>query len=101
MCANLLEKVEGAIVEDYTSKTGKDAAEIVDMMNAETWMTAQEALDNGFIDSIVKTGKAKNAWNLSAFSNAPTISEPEPEPAPVNDGTTQTNANALRLVTLL
>lgn len=99
--ANLLEKVEGAIVEDYTSKTGKDATEIVDMMNAETWMTAQEALDNGFIDSIVKTGKAKNAWNLSAFSNAPTIPEPEPEPAPVNDGTTQTNANALRLVTLL
>lgn len=101
--ASLLEKVEGSIVNDYTSKTGKDAAVIVDMMNAETWMTAQEALDDGFVDRIVKTGKTKNAWNLASFSNVPVIpeAEPEPEPAPVNDGTTQTNANALRLVTLL
>lgn len=91
--ANLLEKVEGSIVNDYTTKTGKDAETIVSMMDAETWMTAQEALDNGFVDSIVKTGKAKNAWNLSAFDKAPK----EPEPDPIQDGTTETNRNKLRL----
>lgn len=95
--ADLLEKVEGSIVADYTSKTGKDAAAIVSMMDAETWMTAQEALDNGFVDRISKTGKAKNTWNLSAFSKVPS----QPDPAPEQDGTTQKNTNALRLATLL
>jgi ATP-dependent Clp protease, protease subunit len=92
--ADLLEKVEGSIVNDYTTKTGKDTQTIIDMMDAETWMTAQEALDNGFIDSIVKTGKAKNTWNLAAFEKAPK------EPEPVPDGTTDTNRNRLRLATI-
>lgn len=96
--ADLLEKVEVAIVNDYTTKTGMESTAIVDMMNAETWMTADEARANGFVDSIAKTGKAKNTWNLSAFDKAPKQSEPEPEPAP--DGTTETNRNRLRLTLL-
>lgn len=97
--ADLLEKVEGSIVNDYTTKTGKDAAEIAALMNAETWMTAQEALDGKFIDRIAaKAAKPSNAWNLSAFSKAPVAQEETaPEPTPVPDGTTQTNANRMRL----
>lgn len=89
--ADLLEKVEGSIVNDYTTKTGKDSAAIVAMMDAETWMTAQEALDNKFVDSVVKPGKAKNTWNLSAFDKVP---------APTADGQSQTNANRLKLANL-
>lgn len=96
--ADLLEKVELAIVADYTNKTGLPDADVVAMMDAETWMTAQEALDHKFIDRIAtKAAKPSNAWNLSAFSKAPAMPEPESEPAPVNDGTTQTNANRLRM----
>lgn len=73
--ADLLEKVEGAIVNDYTTKTGKDEAQVRAWMDAESWFTAQEALDNGFVDSITTADKkaknAKNAWNLSAFKKAP------------------------------
>jgi ATP-dependent protease ClpP protease subunit len=94
--ANLLEKVEASIVGDYTSKTGKDTQVIVDMMNEETWMTAQEALDHGFVDRISKTGKTKNTWNLSAFAKVP-----QPEPEPVEDGTTNTNRNKLRLLQIV
>lgn len=94
--ADLLEKVEGVIVADYTNKTGKDASEIVAMMSAETWMTADQALANGFIDRIVtdkSKSKAKNTWNLSAYSKAPlpantvTPAEPEPEPEPAIENT--------------
>jgi ATP-dependent Clp protease protease subunit len=76
--ANLLEKVEGSIITDYTTKTGKSSEEIAAMMEAETWMTAKEALDNGFIDRIApaKTGMS-NVWNLSAYANAPKQAEPE------------------------
>ena len=70
--ADLLEKVEGVIVGDYTKKTGKDAAEIMDMMERETWMTSAEALANGFIDRIdASQTQPVNTWNLSSFANAP------------------------------
>lgn len=101
--ADLLEKIEGAIVTDYTTKTGKDAAEVVAWMDAETWFDAKEALANGFIDRIATTKAAANAWNLSTYSNAPTalLKEPapraEPSPAP---SMTQANANRLRLTLL-
>jgi ATP-dependent Clp protease, protease subunit len=103
--ADLLEKIEGAIVTDYTNKTGKDAAEIVAWMEAETWFDAKEALANGFIDRIADTKAASNAWNLSAYANAPTslVETPKPAPEPISEpipepSMTQTNANRLRLL---
>lgn len=97
--ADLLEKVESVIIADYTSKTGKDAAEIIAMMDAETWMTADQALEHGFIDRI-QSGKAKpgNTWNLSAYAKAPPIQAKEtpPEPAPAA-GFFMSDANANRL----
>jgi hypothetical protein len=53
--ADLLEKVEGSIVNDYTAKTGKDAADVVAWMDAETWFTADEAVANGFCDRLAAT----------------------------------------------
>ena len=98
--ADLLEKVESVIVADYTGKTGKDAAEIVAMMAAETWMTADQALEHGFIDRI-ESGKAKpgNTWNLAAYKNAPPpdpANETPAEPAPVA-GFFMSDANTNRL----
>jgi len=50
--AEKLDKVNTSIATTYISKTGKDESEINDLMAAETWMTAAEALDYGFVDSI-------------------------------------------------
>lgn len=104
--ADVLEKIEGAIVNDYTSRTGKPEQEIRAKMQAETWFTAQEALEYGFIDSITEKSTAKNTWNLSAFANPPKPPT-EPEPAPVKNETEPApdagffmsagNANRLRL----
>ena len=104
--ANVLEKIEGAIVNDYTSRTGKPEQEIRDKMQAETWFTAQEALEYGFIDSITEKSTAKNTWNLSAFANPPKL-PPDPEPEPVKNETepapeagffmSAANANRLRI----
>ena len=55
-------------------------------MQAETWFTAQEALEYGFIDSITEKSTAKNTWNLSAFANPPKPL-PDPEPEPVKNET--------------
>ncbi|MBD8531564.1 MULTISPECIES: head maturation protease, ClpP-related [unclassified Massilia] len=78
--ADLMEKVELSIVDDYTTKTGKPAEEVIAMMEAETWMTAAEALEHGFIDSIAGEGGVSNAWNLSAYSRAPAVLAAAPAP---------------------
>ena len=78
--ADLLQKIEVSIVKDYTDKTGKPDTEIVALMDAETWFTADEALANGFIDNVAEAkAKTKNAWNLAAYKNAP---RPDPEATP-------------------
>lgn len=99
--ADLMEKIEGAIVNDYTSKTGKDAAEIIAMMDAETWLTAAEAVTAGFVDRIAAiAAKPANTWNVSAYANAPAVLVAPPV-APVSTPATpsmsQSNANRLAL----
>lgn len=95
--ADLLEKIEGAIVNDYTAKTGKEEDEIRQMMDVETWMSASEALENGFIDRISETKATKNAWNLSAFNNAPVMEQEEAEEP---HGYATTALNKLKLISL-
>ena len=104
--ADVLEKVEGAIVSDYVQKTGKDEAEIRTLMDAETWFTANEAMEHGFVDAIDKGKKATTTWNLSAFAKAPKVEiAPEPPlevadtstPEPAQAGFLMSSANANRL----
>ena len=99
--ANLLEKVEGSLVADYTAKTGKDDQQIIDWMNNETWFTAAEAVAHGFADSIAETAtKPKNVWNLSAFNHPPDELKKELiEPAPAGFFMSASNENALKLAT--
>ena len=109
--ADLLEKIEGSLIADYTSKTGKEQQQIIDWMNDETWFSAQEAIDNGFVDALAPTAKVSNVWNLAAYGKvpaaltAPPPEEPAPienkEPAPAGFLMSASNANRLRLVTAL
>ena len=81
--AELLDKMEAKLLDIYTAsvikrKGSQDNLEnkITEMMAAETWLTAQEALEFGFIDEIVKVGE-KNIDllplqnSLSKFINVP------------------------------
>ncbi|MDF0489201.1 Clp protease ClpP [Sphingomonas sp. H39-1-10] len=74
--AALLTKIDDVLIAGYAKKTGKPDAEISALMKAETWFSAQEAVDNGFADAIAaapdKAAKAQaRAFNLAAFANAP------------------------------
>jgi ATP-dependent protease ClpP protease subunit len=81
--AELLDKMESKLLDIYTAAVLKrrgyqnNLKEIItNMMAAETWLTAQEALEFGFIDEIVKTDE-KNIDllplqnSLSKFVNVP------------------------------
>jgi ATP-dependent Clp protease, protease subunit len=72
--AELLDKVGGVIAKTYMDKSGMSEAEIRQMMTSETWMTASEAKEKGFIDVIEiedDDKKAKACFDLSVFANVP------------------------------
>lgn len=50
--ADDLEKVDAGIVATYVEKTGLDEAEVIELMDAETWFTAAEAVEKGFADEM-------------------------------------------------
>jgi len=97
--AALLDKIDGAIVADYVRATGKSEDEVRAWMNAETWFTAQEAVDNGFADQLTESkSKADNVWDLSAYKNAP---KPEQKPTVDDNQIKQHREALLRNIALL
>lgn len=50
----LLTTVENCILDAYVAKTGLDKEGLADLMDKETFMTAQETIDYGFADGMVK-----------------------------------------------
>lgn len=78
--ADLLDKIDSTLVDTYASRSSKDKEQIAQWMAAETWFTAQEAVDNGFADKISETKAKAQAWDLSAYANAPKQEEQKEEP---------------------
>ncbi len=51
--AETLDKVKNGMLEIYHEKTGMERGELVKMLDAETWLDADEALKLGFCDEII------------------------------------------------
>lgn len=69
--ADLLDQVGGSLANIYAEKTGKPIDEIQAWMNEETWFTAEEAHEAGFVDTVTKGKKLAASADLSGFRNAP------------------------------
>jgi HK97 family phage major capsid protein len=50
--ADVLDTVRDTILTAYRDKTGLDDASLVELMDAETWMDAEEAHGYGFVDEV-------------------------------------------------
>jgi len=50
--AEILKQMNTALASSYVSKTGKSQEEILKLMDHETWLTANQALEMGFVDAI-------------------------------------------------
>jgi ATP-dependent protease ClpP protease subunit len=107
--AALLEKVDGTLAEGYAGRTGQAIEQVRAWMDAETWFTAQEAVDAGFADRIAEAKpKAAAKWDLSAYAHAPATqgeiadelddmpADPVP-PAPTFNGIHQHRENSMKL----
>lgn len=111
----MLRQVKETIINSYQAKTGKARDELAQMMEAETWMTAEGAKEAGFVDEIVKVSQKapklpKNVRAmfmncLTNYRNVPdavsgqlSVSEEEAEviPAVQADNEFERDAQALR-----
>lgn len=69
--ATMLATVDKALATAYQSKTGKSQDEVLQLMNDETWLTAQDAVDQGFADEV-----QENTKNLAVVNSlSPLISK--------------------------
>lgn len=53
--ADVLDQVRESIIAAYDERTGLDRERIAEMMDAETWMTGEEAVAYGFADELDET----------------------------------------------
>lgn len=67
--SDFLFKNNEMLANTYVLKTGKPKQELLDMMNAETWMNADEALENGFVDEILTAQTSEPDLGLVAGYN--------------------------------
>lgn len=54
--AEILKQMNAAMASAYTQKSGRPLDEILKLMDKETWLTANQCLDYGFVDEI-ETGQ--------------------------------------------
>jgi len=57
--ADTLDNLKESLISLYSNKSGLSREKISNMMNAETFLTPQEALELGFIDEIIETQSMK------------------------------------------
>jgi ATP-dependent Clp endopeptidase proteolytic subunit ClpP len=84
--ADLLDKIRDSLVGTYAKKTGKDEETIKRWMDDETWFSAEEAKENGFVDTI--TDEVSFSASVRSFKKAPQIlNKPvsSKEPEKIND----------------
>ncbi|WP_282803949.1 head maturation protease, ClpP-related [Secundilactobacillus kimchicus] len=51
--SEVLDGIDNSIANAYVAKTGKSKDEVLRLMSNETWLTAQDAVDQGFADEIM------------------------------------------------
>ena len=89
--AEVLDKFDAGLVSIYAKRTGKSAEEITALLESETWMTAQEAVDAGFATSVTAALAVKASYSedrlpenvrLAFKAQAPTTGASAPAEAP-------------------
>ena len=70
--AETLDTVTASAADIYVAKTGMKKDEILSMMAAETWLSAQDCVAKGFANELsTDEAKISNDFDLSLFKNAP------------------------------
>lgn len=99
-----MDKIRESMLSVYESKTGMKQEDIIPLLDNETWMTAQDALESGFCDEIEEEKQVAASlygdflningvnMDLKRFKNAPkfvflpkALDEVKPESIPIEE----------------
>ncbi len=75
--ANLLDGMRDQLANVYTAKSKKPKEEILQLMDAETWLTGPQALEAGFVDEVTASLEVAAEFDASRFSRPPKIQHKE------------------------
>lgn len=67
----VMDKMKNSIILSYMGKTGLSEEKLSSMMDDETWMSADEALELGFIDEVTGAVELAANFDLSGFNKTP------------------------------
>jgi len=67
--ADLMDKFNDQIVDTYRKKTGLRKSEIKQLMNDETWFTANEAKQKGFVDKVTEANNILNRVESKIYNS--------------------------------
>ena len=68
--AETQKQINAALANAYAMKTGKELKEVLKMMDSETWITAKQAIDEGFADGFIE-----RADNTTNYFGGPRVTE--------------------------
>lgn len=83
--ADDLDKIRDSMITAYQSKSGLTQEEIAEIMDAETWLSAEDCIEKGFADEIEDAKQVAACVDekyFARYKNAPSdlLVEPDPEP---------------------
>lgn len=61
--ADTLDTVRDTILATYQAKTGMERSQLINLMNSETWLTADQAKEYGFADTVIEPVKVAASTN--------------------------------------
>lgn len=79
--ADVLDKYRDSIVDAYTDKSDKDRKAMIAILDAETWYTAQEAVDDGFATEVGDILQTTAPTFAKAMYNGKPVEPKRDEPA--------------------
>ncbi|EBX7000424.1 Clp protease ClpP [Salmonella enterica subsp. enterica serovar Brunei] len=66
--AEMMDKVRNSILAAYREKTGLSDEKLIELMDAETWFSADEAVELGFADEVEQPMRLAASLNNGVFS---------------------------------
>jgi hypothetical protein len=87
--ADLLDKIKGSLIAAYRDRTKKSDEDLTAMMDAETWLTGEEAIAQGFADATtdeiaLSASAFKTARITASLRHAPhALFDTPPSPSPI------------------
>jgi ATP-dependent Clp protease protease subunit len=104
----LLNKIDDSIIEGNMKAASCDIEQATAWVDNETWFSAAEALENGFVDEVIEAEPVENKFDLySVFNHVPdsiknvVVEEQEQEEEPETEKKYDSSKDELELLSLM